>query len=268
MDLSIVILNYHSKNLIQQLVKGITALHIPLQHEIIVVDNNSKDGIEAVLAEQHPSVIFVQSSENRGYAAGNNLGIAKAQGKYILILNPDIVVVNDAIQKLYAFMEAHPEVGIAGPKLTYPNHELQESCSRWPSILMPLYRRTWLKNTSRGKKWLQHYFYRDWDHNENREVDWLNGASLIIRKEALIKVGLLDERFFLYLEDTDWCRRFWESGYKVYYVADATMFHYHKRSSAESGLLQSLFRRSSRAHIVSFIKYLWKYRKKPIPHTT
>jgi len=265
MELSIVILNYQSRNLIQQLLKGLKANLQGLSYEIIVVDNDKDKELQELLTESFPDVSLIKSPRNLGYAAGNNLGIAKARGKYILILNPDIVVVDQAIQKLYQFMEQHPEVGIAGPQLRYPNQEIQESCTRWPDFWLPFFRRSWLKNTSKGKTWLNHYFYREWDHLSSRAVDCLFGAALMVRKEALIKVGSLDERFFLYLEDTDWCRRFWQAGYKVYYLTEARLYHYHKRSSAEAGIFSSLFHRSSREHIKSFIKYFFKYRGQIIP---
>ncbi|MFH0873983.1 MAG: glycosyltransferase family 2 protein [Candidatus Komeilibacteria bacterium] len=267
MDLSVIIVNYQTAQLVKYQLKNLLALPIRMAYEIIVVDNASGDNLATTLGPEFPTVNFLTAEANKGYAAGNNLGIHHAQGKYILILNPDITVLDaGALERLVTFMDSHQEVGIAGPRLVHPNGELQESYSRWPSLLMPLYRRTWLKDTSLGQKWLSHYFYRDWDHSSSREVDWLFGAALIVRKEALVKVGLLDETFFLYLEDTDWCRRFWEAGYQVWYVADAEFIHYHKRESAESGIFQSLFYKSSREHIKSFFKLLWKYRGKSNPH--
>jgi len=266
MDLSIIILNYKAKNLVKQLLLGLAKLNLPFEYEIIVVDNNSQDKVGEMIKENFPNVIFIQNDKNTGFAAGNNLAIPKAKGRYLLLLNTDIVIVDDAIQKLYDFMETHPTVGLAGPQLIYPNKEIQESCARLPSLFLPLYRRTFLKNTNKGKNWLGNYFYRDWDHQSNKTVDWLYGACLIVRKENLIKVGLLDEHFFLYFEDADWSRRFWLAGYQVYYVADSKMYHYHRRSSAEQGLIGALFNKSSREHIFSFIKYLWKYRSQPNPH--
>ncbi len=268
MDLSIIILNYKTKNLIKHQLKSLYSLSWNFSYEVIVVDNASDDGIGEMIAVEFPQTVFIQNTSNAGYAAGNNLAIRRAQGQYILILNPDIVILRtEDLEKLWHFMQTHPQAGIAGPKLSYPNNEIQESCSRWPNLLLPIYRRTFLKDTAGGKKWLDHYFYRDWDHQSNKQVDWLFGAALMIRKEALIKVGLLDESYFLYLEDTDWCRRFWEQGYQVWFVADSILTHYHKRSSADNGIFGSLFNKSSREHIKSFIKYLRKYQGKQDPHT-
>jgi GT2 family glycosyltransferase len=142
---------------------------------------------------------------------------------------------------------------------------LQYSCGNFPDWHLPFYRRTFLGKTTLGKKWLKNYLMMDWDHNQNKEVDWLFGACLLIRHQALTKVGLLDERFFLYLEDTDWCRRFWENNYQVVYFAQAKVIHYHRRSSAENTGLTGLFSRAGRIHLSSFIKYFLKYLGKPRP---
>jgi len=262
---SIIILNYRTADLIKYQLQRLFKSPPTVEFEVIVVDNNSEDKIQTIL-QAFPQVIFVAQAENRGYAAGNNAGIGRAQGKYLLIINPDVIIDGQAIDQLVSFMTVNPTVGIAGPRLEYPNGELQESCSRWPTLMLPLYRRTFLANTKLGKSWLQQYLYRDWDHQSNKDVDWLFGACLIVSKDALLKVGLLDENFFLYLEDTDWCRRFWLNGYRVTYHNQARVVHYHKRSSAENDFFFGLFSKSSREHIKSFIKYLRKYRGQPNPH--
>ena len=268
MTLSIIIVNYKTKNLIRHQLHRLFEMPPQLDFEVIVVDNASGDDIAEMIQTDFPQVQCIVSPTNRGYAAGNNLGIGRAQGKYVLITNPDIVIQpGNSLITLIDFMERNPACGLAAPRLIYPNGELQESCSRWPSLLLPLYRRTWLSNTKFGQRWLDHYFYRDWDHRTNRQIDWAIGAALLARKEALIKVGLMDERFFLYFEDTDWCRRFWQSGYEVWYVAEAKLMHYHKRESADTGLIGSLFHKSSREHLKSFFKYFIKYWGQEKPNT-
>ena len=215
MDLSIIILNYKTKELIRQQLKAFRSLKMALSYEIIVVDNASDDGIGQLIKDNFPEVVFIQNSLNSGYAAGNNLGLARAQGKYLVVLNPDTVIIDNALERLFDFMEANPEVGIVGPQLLYPNQEIQESYARWPNLMLPLYRRTFLKQTSFGQRWLSHFFYKERDPEKPAEVDWLHGACLLVRKASLVKVGPMDERFWMYLDDTDWCRRFWQAGYKA-----------------------------------------------------
>lgn len=265
MDLSIVILNYHNKNLAKELLKNLVELNLPYQHEIIVVDNASYDGLKEIIAENFPQVKFIQSDRNGGFAAGNNLGIKQAQGKYIMIMNPDLAVLSDAITRLYQYMEDNPDVGLAGPRLINADKSVQSSCTDWPDWKLPLYRRTSLGKTKNGKKWLDKYLMKDLDHYQNSDVPTLFGACLIFRNTALDKVGLLDERYFMYLEDLDWSRRFWENAYRVSYVGQAEIIHLHRRQSAAQDLSKTLFSKMARHHIISFVKYLLKFKGKELP---
>lgn len=265
MDLSIVILNYKSNNMVKECLAGIKSIGVDLKYEIIVVDNASGDGVEKILQKNFPEVKFIASPENVGFAAGNNIGIRAAIGRYILIMNPDIAVFSGSLEALVRYMDENSRVGIAGPKLLNPDRSVQFSVYRFPKRVTPVYRRTPLGSTAGGQRELQRYLMKDWDHEEAREVDWLLGACLIVRREAMREVGLFDERYFLYFEDTDWCRRFWEVGWKVAYVPSSTMVHFHRRESAESPLFASLFKKTTQAHILSSIKYFLKYRGKDNP---
>lgn len=266
MDLSIVILSYKNKNLVKELLKNLAELNLAYSHEIIVIDNNAHDGVEEIV-KNFDKVKFIQSPKNGGFAYGNNLGIKAASGKYILICNPDLAFLTPAIDIMYQYMESHPEVGLAGPRLINADKSVQSSCTRFPDWHLPLYRRTPLAHTKKGKVWLDNYLMADFDHYQNAYVPALFGACLIVRQSALDKVGLLDERYFIYMEDLDWSRRFWEAGYKVAYVGTAEVVHLHRRESAEANLFTSLFAPSARHHIVSFIKYLLKFKNKKIPLT-
>jgi len=268
MDLSIVILNYKTKNLVKQCIKGIKMQNLPMEHETIVVDNASGDDVGDMLLEKFPDIKFIQSEENQGYAAGNNLGIKQAQGRYILILNPDVAVWENSIERLHKFMEENRDVAVAGPKLINPDKTRQYSCYRFPRFLTPIYRRTPLGKLSFAKKDLENYLMKDFDHGSNKEVDWLLGACWLVRKEAIDKVGLMDERFFLYFEDIDWCKRFWQSGYKVYYVPEAKMVHYHERLSAQESWTRGLLNQATRTHVKSWLKYFLKYKNEQSKQTT
>jgi GT2 family glycosyltransferase len=265
MDLSIVILNYYNKNLIKEFLKNLAELNLPYDYEIIVVDNASYDGIGEVLTKNFSAVKFIQSSKNGGFAAGNNLGIKQATGKYILICNPDLAILSDAVQCLYNYMEANPKVGLAGPRLINADKSIQPSCTSFPDWHLPLYRRTFLANSQRGKKWLADYLLADLDHYQNHLVPALFGACLMVRRSALEPVGLMDERYFMYMEDLDWSRRFWEQGYQVAYAGEAEVIHLHRRESATDHPWETLFSKTARYHIVSFLKYLKKFKGKSLP---
>lgn len=261
MDLSIIILNYKTRGLVAQCVKTIGLFASRRTFEIIVVDNASSDGTGALLAEKYPHVKFIQAPANLGFAAGNNLGIREAKGRYVMLMNPDITVRPGSIDALLDFMGANPDVGIAGPKLIKPDGTLDPSCYRFPTHMVPAYRRTPLGRLPFGREAIARYLMDDYDREDTADVDWLLGAVLVVRREALEAVGPLDERFFLYFEDTDWCRRFWASGWRVVYFAGAKMVHYHERLSAQVAWFIGPFRRSTRVHIASWIKYFAKWRE-------
>ncbi len=260
MDISIVIVNYKSKGLTLNCVKSITEADFGhLEHEIIVIDNNSGDQLGEILAWQHPGVIFIQSSVNQGMGGGNNIGIKRAQGKYIVVMNPDTLAFKDTFIKLYEFMEANPRVGIAGPKQFNPDRTVQESRYRFPRILTLLYRRTFLGRLPFAKIALKHFLMEDISKEEVHDVDWLLGSCLFIRAHALKEVGVFDERFFLYFEDTDLCRRFWIKKWRVVYVPDAYIIHNHNRASADNPWYTFFLNPASRRHLVSWLTYLLKW---------
>ena len=239
--------------------RGIAIVSPKISYEIIVVDNASGDGVGEMLKEEFPHARFIQSETNIGFAAGNNLGMERAGGRYIMIMNPDIIVNSGSFEALVHFMDENPDVGLAGPKLLNPDRTIQDSAYRFPRTATPVYRRTMLGKVPAGKREVSRYLMKDWDHKSSMEVDWLLGACLIARKIALDEVGPFDERYFLYFEDTDWCRRFWERKWKVAYVTSSVMIHFHRRESADTPLIQSLFNKITREHIKSSIKYFLKY---------
>lgn len=262
MDISIVILNYKSAGLVKNCLKSLEELRLPYEYEVILVDNNSQDGSAEYFKNNFFNYQLVASGKNLGFAGGNNLGIRKARGQFILLLNPDIVIFSDAVKRMMDFMKNHPQVGLLGPKLVNPDGTLQYSSSFFPDWRLPFYRRTFLGDTAKGRVWIDHYLMKDWDHASNRSVDWLYGACLFIRKEAIDQVGLLDERYFMYMEDMDWCRRFWLKKWEVWYLAEASVIHYHQRESALGGGLAGLFKKSGRVHLTSWLKYYLKWKKR------
>lgn len=257
--LSIIILNYKTKGLLRQCIKGIELLKLKLPYEIIVVDNHSQDSSVKMMKEKFPHILCLESEENRGCAAGNNLGIKKARGEYIMILNPDIAIFEGVIEKLINFMDGNPAIGLAAPKLINPDGSRQISCYRFPRFMTPIYRRTPLGSLPWVKKHLRHYLMLDESFGPVKDVDWVLGACMLARKEAVDKVGLMDERFILYFEDVDWCRQFWQAGYRVCYLSEIEIVHYHQRLSAESPGLKGIFSQATRIHIASAVKYFAKY---------
>lgn len=265
MKLSIVIVNYNTGQLTIACVKEILKQRLPFDFEIIVVDNASKDDSVELLRSDFPEINVVSSNKNLGLAGGVNIGLEKSKGEYKLVLNPDIVVLNNGIENLVKYMDKNERVGMTGGKLLSPNGRLQYSCYRFYQPMTIIYRRTMLGNTKRGRNVVNRFLMKDYDHNKAMHVDWLMGACLMVRSRALDDVGGMDERFFLYFEDVDWCRRFWEADWKVAYVPEAQFSHYHQRSSEGGGLLGLISNWVAREHVKSAMKYFWKYRGKAWP---
>lgn len=258
MKLSIIIVNYKTPALLKLCIKSILESS-NLEPEIIVVDNESQEETQEMMREDFPYVSFVPVKENIGYAKAVNIGLKKSSGQYVFVLNPDIISFKGAIDRMVNFMESNPAVGMLGPQLINFNNTIQDSCYRFITPKIILYRRTFLGHLPFAKKTLAKFLMKDWDHQSTREVEWLLGAALMVRKEALDKVGLMDERFFLYFEDVDWSRRFWQNGYQVIYFPEAKMAHYHRRLSADRKGILGVLNPVTRIHIKSAIKYFFKY---------
>jgi hypothetical protein len=269
LDLSIVIVNYNGRGLLRQCLKSIfgNLQGSSLLYKIITVDNNSSDGSADMIREQFPAVRLIPLEHNGGYAKAVNIGLKSLEARYYLVLNMDTTVVQPhAFESMVSFMDEHGDVGLAGPKLINPDGSTQVSCCRFPKFLYPIYRRTFLRNTVIAKKSIRYYLMLDWDHNETKPVDWVIGTGMIVRHEALQQVGLMDERYFMYFEDVDWCRRFWQYEWKVYYLSDVKIVHYYSRDSAKSMGFSSIFNKLTRIHINSWLKYFFKYFGKEKPH--
>ncbi len=265
MKLSIIIVNYNSGAVTKSLLESLLSQKLPAKTEIIVVDNNSTDESVSFLRSDFPEVTVIDNKENVGLAAGVNVGLAAAKGVYCLILNPDIIALPDAIARLVHFMDNHSDVGMAGGKLISPNGKLQHSCYRFYSLMTIIYRRTPLGRSSKGKKENARFLMKDFNHQSIKDVDWLMGACLMVRNAAVKDVGGMDERYFLYFEDVDWCRRMWLAGWRVVYMPQAVFSHFYQQSSRQDQLLGIITSPLTREHIKSASKYFMKFRGQPVP---
>ncbi len=222
--------------------------HPATTHEqrVVVVDNASDDGTLEMLRRDFPDVQVVANTTNRGFTGGNNDGlkaIERLESKegsepspsahFVLLLNPDAEVTPGALDALLACAEAHPEAGVVGPQLRYPDGSLQSSRRRFPTLWTALFESTWLQPFA-PRAVLDHYYARDCRDDEVSEVDWVVGAAMLVRWEVYERVGGLDERnFFMYSEELDWCRRIKAAGWKVIYEPRAMIVHHEGRSSEQ-----------------------------------
>jgi len=268
MELSIIITGYKNPALLKLCIDYIKKCfsYEKERYEIIVTYSETDESTDILMREDYPEIKFFPFSENVGFQALVKKGLSESSGDYIVIFNHDIIVQQNSIEKLLEFLKKNPEVGLVGPKLLSFNEELQYSCFRFYSPLTIIYRRTFLGKIWFAKKHLDRFLMKDYDHKNTREVDWLMGSAMLTSRKAMEKVGPMDERFQMYMEDTDWCRRFWENNYKVIYFPEAEMYHYHGRGSAGKGIIRLIvFNKLTRIHIVSAFKYFLKYLGKPLP---
>ncbi len=266
MTLSIIIVHYKNIELLKLCLKSIrdSLATENLDYETLVVDSEAQTENEAIILESFPETKYFPFKKNIGYAGGVNCGIEKSSGQYLLILNPDIILAKEAIPKMLAYIQQHPEVGLLGPRLLGFNGEIQNSRFRFYRPWTILYRRTWLGQSRFGQRELKCFNLTDLNPLEQTCPDWIMGSAMLTSREAIAKVGPMDERFFLYFEDVDWARRFWENGFKVMYFPEAVMWHYHQRSSrAGFDFLDFFLRREARWHLASafkyFLKHGWRY---------
>lgn len=267
-EVSLIVCSYKNPELVRLCIDSIrrNVNKDDVSYEIVVSDGETGEPMRMMMREDFPAVKFVSSDKNIGFHGLVQQGMEAARGQYLFILNPDILVTKQSVEKLLEFMRNHPEVGVVGPQLLNFNDTPQISCFRFYKPITILYRRTFLKRFFFAKRHLDWFTMKEYDRKEPREVDWLMGSALLTSREAAQKVGPMDSRFFMYMEDVDWCRRFWEQGYKVVYYPKVRMYHYHAQGSARGGFIRSLlFNRLTWYHIDSALKYFWKYAGKPVP---
>ena len=225
-DLSIIIVNWNTKDLLIQCLKSLEQTLQRLKMEVFVVDNGSVDGSVKSVREKFPGAIIIQNPMNLGFAKANNQAVSLSNGKYTLLLNPDTQEKEGAIETLRAFMDNHPEAGAAGAQLLNSDGSKQNSIANFPSLATELLNKSLLR-------WLFPKTFPGKERNisEPIEVDSIIGACMMVRREAMEQVGLLDEDYFLFLEETDWCYRMKKAGWKVYHVPQAEVYHFQGKSA-------------------------------------
>lgn len=226
MKLSIIILSYNTKDLLENCLESIRKYTHGLEFEIIMVDNGSKDGsVEEVkkFKMQNLKLKIIENKTNLGFAGGNNVGIRKALGEYILLLNSDTFLKDNALLKMVKLLDSRPDISVLGPRLLNQDGSFQASVGRFPTL--PVVFWMLFKEHFGGSEYVR------LSPKERGEVDWVMGAALMARKEVFEKVGLLDEKIFMYMEEVEWCYRVKRAGFKVYFYPEAEIIHLWQRSS-------------------------------------
>ncbi len=227
MDLSVVIVNYKSRDALLAALAALDSGAAGLDMEITVVDNDSRDGTAEALAARFPRAHLITNAENVGYARAVNQGLGASSGEFVLVMNPDCEPRPGAARAMLEHLRAHPGTGIAGPKILNPDGTLEYSARAFPDHFTFLFNRySLLTRLFPTNRFSRRYLLTDWDHGSVRDVDWVSGACMLVRRAAIGNVGRMDETYFMFNEDVDWCRRMKLAGWAVTYVPDAVVVHH------------------------------------------
>ena len=251
--LSILIVNYESEQFLAPCLNSIHSRMDDISYEGIIIDNGSESDIQELI-KKFPLFKLIQNNRNFGFSFAVNQGIEASNGKYILLLNPDSVVGKQSIAKLISFLESNPKIGIVGAKVFEKDgKKVQLSCRSFPSFKTVFFNRYSLMTKLFPKnKWSANYLLANWDHSCIREVDWVSGCCMVLRREMLDQIGLFDNRFFMYNEDVDICLRAKKNEWQVFYFPEFEVKHHIGGSS-------NLIKKQM---IIERHKSIWRFYKK------
>jgi GT2 family glycosyltransferase/peptidoglycan/xylan/chitin deacetylase (PgdA/CDA1 family) len=239
-DLSVIIVSWNARKHLINCLESIRSTAGDLSIEVIVVDNNSSDDSCAMVSKNFPEVQLIETERNLGFAKGNNLGIKESKGRYLALINSDVILKPECFQRLIAFMEQQPKVGIVGPGITYLDGAFQPSCRRLPSLSADLFQALGFDRILSSSKWFPGSHMTPREHETQQSVEVLVGCFWLVRREALEEVGGLDERFFFYGEDNDWCKRFGDMGWLKMHYREAEAIHVGGASSSNDPIRFSI----------------------------
>lgn len=258
MKTTIAIVNYNTKDFLDKCLSSIYRFGSKYDFEVIVVDNNSDDGSVQMVRNNYPDVKLIVNSKNIGYTAAANQSIKLTNSDFLILLNSDTVVFEGSIDRIIEYLKNNTEVGVVGPKIIDPSGNAHLSCRRFPSfkeaamhVLVGIF---WPRNP-----YTRRYKMMDFDHNKEVKIDWVSGACMGLRRRALDEVGLFDERYYMYVEDLDLCKRMWNAGWEVRYFPRATVVHYIGGSTKGTGV--ELFYQQQKSVFRYFLKnygYSWR----------
>lgn len=231
MDVSVIIVSWNTRDILRDCLKSIAEQTRRVTYEIIVVDNASSDDTVEMLERDFPQVKVVENEENLGFSRGNNIGIDRSSGCYMALVNSDVILLDGCLDRMVDYMDSHPKTGMAGPRALNRDGSLQVSCRKFPTLWNNFCQTIGLNYLFPKSPLFSEPFMKYWAHDQEREVDVLSGCFWMIRREALEQVGLLDEAFFFYGEDIDWCKRFHKAGWGVMFYPGAEAIHLGGASS-------------------------------------
>ena len=253
MKLSVIIVSWNVREELTGCLESLMESQPKDDFELIVVDNASTDGTAEAIRESFANCRIIANSNNCGFATANNQGIKESQGEYVLLLNPDTIIPQESLNILIKFMDENKDVGICGPRLLNEDNSTQPSARRFPTFRAALHRHTIFRSIGLFRKQYKRWLMKDFNHNEQTDVDQLMGACLLIRRSVLDEVGMLDEVFFMYYEEVDLCFRIKRKGYRVVFVPEASIIHLGGRSASQVPVSKRI------AAMTSLLKFFQKH---------
>lgn len=250
-DVSVIIVSWNTKDILQGCLRSVYKQTQDISFEVIVVDNASSDDSAMMVKEKFPKVILIENTENRGFAAANNQGMRIAKGRYVLLLNSDTIIIDNALAKIVVFADSHPQAAAVGCRVLNPDKTLQRTCFMFPSILNLLLSSTYLYRIFPKSRFFGRERMTWWDRSDTREIEVVTGCFMLVRREAIEQVGMMDEQFFMYGEETDWCYRFKQTGWEIIFNPTAEIIHLGGQSSKQT---QAKMLVQLRLSILRFIK--------------
>ncbi len=234
-DISVLIVSWNVRDLLLDCLAALPeAVGDDFSHEVIVVDNASSDGTVEAVQQAFPDVRVIANAENRGFTGGNNQALAAARGRFLFLLNPDTKPQPGSIAQLARYLDDHPDVGMVGPRLRYGDGSPQSSRRRFPTLPVLFTESTVVQQYLPGLGLFARYTLADLPDDIPQEVDWLVGAALMARRQVYEQIGGLDEGFFMYSEELDWCHRAKDAGWRIAYEPAAEIIHYEGKSSEQA----------------------------------
>jgi GT2 family glycosyltransferase len=225
-DVSIIVVAWNVRELLCNCLKSVYEETRDISFEIIYVDNNSEDGSVEMVKKEFPEVRIIVNDENKGFIKANNQGIEISQGRYVLLLNSDTLILDNAIAKAVRFSDEHPEAAVIGCRVLNPDKTLQRTCFMFPSALNMFLSATYLYKLFPRNRFFGREHMTWWDYSDDREVEAICGCFSLVRKGAIEQIGLMDENYFVYGDDPDWCYRFRRNGWKIMFSPNAEIIHY------------------------------------------
>lgn len=225
MDLAVVIVNWNTCDLLRDCLRSVYASLDELDVEVLVVDNASSDGSAAMVENEFPGVRLITNHDNRGFAAANNQAMKLSSGRYVLLLNPDTIVAPDTLNRMIRYADENPDAAVIGCQVYETEHCIQQTCFRYPDPVNTLLIETGLSRLFSGSRLFGRSWMGDWDRRTEREVDVVSGMFMLVRCEAIEQVGFMDEDYFIYAEEADWCHRFRRAGWRCVFTPAARIIH-------------------------------------------